>query len=458
MFNMKIEHAVEEHDKITIITTGAKFVFNKSGDDGEIVMYQRLGKERMLGRILLQGSIKNLTLEAVEDDFVILHMYKPGRLKIKINADSLIDFYSAFGINGMSFIGNFKPQYTASQSGDFLVMDEYGGIGFYPDMSHAGYEEVTSCFLGDAWRLMYPFKLGRGMLISLFPPRPWDAQISFDQRIIHHANKSCPYPSDEMIEHWSRFGNILILHEENWLGKMTRRGLPCDISTREGLDMDMPWANYHYIPRDEAEMRRVIDTAHRCGMKVLPYMSPYHGIADGDMFQQKIGMVLGKYGVDGIYFDELFVGNNVKEAYTTITETRKRHGDILLYMHCTGSNRFMYCPAVDTYADCILRGEHLYPFDLNYLRYVISGYNISNSIGYVCLEGPIDFKRKLIDACLLVNARLPYWVPSDKEFGDMMENVYFPKLEKLGLGEDVPLEIESLMQKDDQQVDQFFIG
>jgi len=118
----------------------------------------------------------------------------------------------------------------------------------------------------------------------------------------------------------------------------------------------------------------------------------------------------------------------------------------------------MYCPAVDTYADCILRGEHLYPFDFNYLRYVISGYNISNSIGYVCLEGPIDFRRKLIDACLLVNARLPYWVPADKDFADMMENEYFSKLEKLSRGEDVPLEIESLMQKDDQQVDQFFIG
>ena len=245
-------------------------------------------------------------------------------------------------------------------------------------------------------------------------------------------------------------------------GKLTRRGLPCEISAQEGLYADMPWANYHYVPRDADGFHRVVATAHRLGMKVLPYMSPYHGIADGDAYQEKIGMVLEEYGVDGVYFDELLVGNNVKEAYATITETRKRHGEILLYVHCTGTNRYMYCPSIDTYADCILRAEHFYPFDSRYLRYVISSFDIANTIGYVCCAGdyPVDFTRRLGDACLSVGARLPYFVGSDYEgdYAKLMEQEYFPKLDRLGRGEQVDLNGDLLMDDDDRQFDEIFVG
>ena len=88
-------------------------------------------------------------------------------------------------------------------------------------------------------------------------------------------------------------------------------------------------------------------------------------------------------------------------------------------------------------------------FDWNYLRYTISGHNISNSIGYVCnYDYPPSFTETIIDQVLEANARLPYWTgwwtsgrhlikersPEEKteeEIQKIMKEKYFPKLQAL---------------------------
>jgi len=70
----------------------------------------------------------------------------------------------------------------------------------------------------------------------------------------------------------------------------------------------------------------------------------------------------------------------------------------------------MVCPFVDTYADYMLRGEALNRdyMDLLYLRYVVSCYNVSNSVGTLCYD-TCRIDAQTIRALLAVNARLPFW-------------------------------------------------
>jgi len=108
-------------------------------------------------------------------------------------------------------------------------------------------------------------------------------------------------------------------------------------------------------------------------------------------------------GVDGIYFDEMYP-LNLPESYRVIRTTRKILGSNrrIIYHSTVGPTaspwtintpgRPVYSPTVDAYADFVATGELAAQgantgadqdivFTQDYLRYRISGYNISNSIG-----------------------------------------------------------------------------
>ena len=64
----------------------------------------------------------------------------------------------------------------------------------------------------------------------------------------------------------------------------------------------------------------------------------------------------------------------------------------ILYVHCSIDpldDGRIYCPFIDTYADYILRGEGgVWGLKLDdFLRWTLSGYNISNAVGYWCYYG-----------------------------------------------------------------------
>jgi hypothetical protein len=457
MFGMQVEKAKEEKQKITVTTTGAEFIFNKKSREGEIILCQRLGKRRVLAKITISLPLKDLTLEVKDREKVILHQTSltSAFLKMRISAGSLLTIYSTSLIENLTCLGNFKPEYTASEGGNFLIIDNHGGIGLYPDLT-SWPDKVTSTFSGNSWKIIYPFKFQKEIMISVFPPRPFNEKQSFKENIVHHVKYSRPYPSDEEITRWSKHCKVFALHEEIWKGKLARRGIKFDPNNKEDMYRDCSWQNYHYLPRDERELLRVIDTAHKLKMKIVPYFSPFYSLAEGEEYLARMKDILDKYGFDGVYFDELLVQNNIKQAYKVIRDTRKLLGNRILYMHCTGSSRYMYCPFIDTYADYIMRGEHFYPFDEHYLRYVLSGFNISNSIGYVCAAGdyPLTFRKKLINHCLAANVRLPYFVPGTKEYQKMMEEGYFPKLKRVASGEKIkPSELEPLMNKEERITD-----
>jgi len=66
------------------------------------------------------------------------------------------------------------------------------------------------------------------LLVSVFPPRPFDLEKSFNDRIVHHFFRTSTkpwgfYPQNHEIEGYSNYGNILVL--QIWQkGKLTRTG------------------------------------------------------------------------------------------------------------------------------------------------------------------------------------------------------------------------------------------
>ena len=173
----------------------------------------------------------------------------------------------------------------------------------------------------------------------------------------------------------------------------------------------------------------MVDTAHGLGMRVIPYFSPLFFPGTESEFLAELELFLAEWEFDGVYYDG--VSEDIIEAYEIMKGTRKLIGpDGILYVHIPspiigssyGEGRYIYCPFIDTYADFILRGEHIDDFDDTTLRYTISGYNISNAIGLACnCDYNLEFNRKLINKVLDYKVGVPYWTAIDHYLADRGE-------------------------------------
>lgn len=111
-------------------------------------------------------------------------------------------------------------------------------------------DPATAATLSGSYEFTYT--LGIPNITERLPPR-----------YVEVAIKSLPWPSDEDIREWAYLGvNVLRLHDE--------MDATCEI--------DHHWHDGTYPPYDKAGMKeldRVIATAHRYGMKIIPYFSIY---------------------------------------------------------------------------------------------------------------------------------------------------------------------------------------
>ena len=439
---MKVEKVTEAKDQITITTTGARYVIEKSGEKGRIFCYQLLNKERLLATINLNVPTHALTVERNDSSTCVIHQAgemwgKWCGLNLQVNRDSLLEIFCSKELK-LTFDGNFLPEYGAQKDGNVLLIDEIGGVGLYP------YKGLNSMEIGNftnkEWKANYLINGFGRFWVSVFPPRKYNHAQSFEDRISHHGSLGnwdpppYPYPSDDAIEELGRYTNILVLHEMIWQGKFTRNGIP--VRTIADNYADASFCCCEYVPVDEKELVRVIKKAHSLKMRVIPYMSPFYSTAKGKDFLEKVKSRLEKYDFDGVYFDDISM-EDMLYSYQIIRETRELLKDKILYYHCTqGSlrSRNIYCPFIDTYADYILRAEGGAGFNDEYLRYVISGYNISNSIGHICTHSyPVDIVRKLVDKVLTAKARMYLGSGSPEiEAESFIKKEYFPRLDKEG--------------------------
>jgi len=433
---MRIEEAKWEDGQIVVRTTGAEFTFLRKEMPGKVRCLQRVGCSTLRANVsFCDVSFEFLELQHHDEDKVVLHLSSTsaGFVRIEINADSTMIVYSVLaGLQLFACEGNWQPEYTVHEDGNVLLLDSYGGVGFFWELARG----ASNLLINDGgWRAVFPVDRFHEFYVSVCPPREVDPERSQDV-IVHNGlnadGSDTPYPADAQIEEFARCGNILVLHSGIWKGRMERspgRFQPIEQGIKR-LCLNAQWANFRYEPLSSKEMARVIHAAHRGGMKVIPYVSPYYSTARVEDFMAELERLLNEYDFDGFYFDELFI-KNTKDAYHTIRSARKLLGDRLLYVHCSGTSRHLFCPFIDTYADYFLRGEHYYPFDESFLKFYISGHNTSNSIGHICsYDYPLGYAKKLIHYCLRHQARIPIWAENNlnDEHARFLVNHYLPEL------------------------------
>ena len=415
---MQIKEAKMYSDKILITTTGAEFIIWRNTSPAQIDCSQLIGN-KTLRTIFTIPHISFAYIEIQHQDIekVVLHLSSTSArfLCIEINADSTLIIYPGSLLDFIKCEGNWMPEWTVHEDGNILLFDKSGGVGFFFENAK-GLSNLR--LTPEGWTADFSVEHFHEFFVSVCPPKEWDNDRANDIIIQSGINPAgaaeegvSPYPSDSQIKIFSQYGNILMPFGM-WKGRFDRNPAlfhDDEIEWTKKSYLNAPWANYQYEPLDEMELRRVIKTVHQNKMQILCYTSPYFSSAKGEDFELELKRLMTEYEFDGFYFDELFI-KNTKEAYALVKKTRKLLGDRLLYVHCSGTSHNLFCPFIDAYADYFLRGEHFYPFDDYTLRYYLSGYNISNSIGHVCTYNySLEYVKELIQPCLDYNVRIPLW-------------------------------------------------
>jgi len=397
-FDMAVESAtIADDDSITVITTGARFMITPSG---VIECFQRIPRPRHVATIRCPAIRLGRAAPVVSDDRYLCRIGPHNAPHLEITADSVLRLAPVRAAS-VEVRLRFAPEWFESEMQNLYAADTLGGCGAYlvPTQHGPALERI-----GTDEGARFNLDAGDDLLISVFPPRRYDWTQHASEHIVHDfpplirpGVASRPLPTDDQLRKWREFGNVLVLHLKIW-------GRFCEPGKR---------------PLDPERFRQVCDLAHELGWRVLIYSSPYFYRAPRrpardqstpEEYMQQLERLL-QYPVDGIYWDGTY--SDVEKAWRVARMARQRLGDRRLYVHCTRRpfhDSLVICPFVDTWADYILRGEGRPRsfVDADFIRYIVSGYNLSNAIGTLCWDG-CRLSEEVIDECLGANARIAYW-------------------------------------------------
>ncbi len=424
LMGMRIEAIAQKEGAARVVTTGAEFLL---GEGAQIRCFQRIPQRREVARIELPRGVLPLSVKHHSD----FSCPVAGRgLDLVIQGDSLVILRTHKDVK-LSVRGLFAPVYHAHKQGRWMFIDRQGGFGIYPAEPA---DTKPPVFSESPWRVDYEMKAGEELWFSVFPPRPYNWKRAYEDLAAHEGNeKPYCYPSNELIRSTARFCKVMVVHSWFWPGGDRA-----------------PWKIPRFVPDNMAEFVRTRSELHRNGMKLVPYYSPYYYC--GDDFFGEIDRALREYKVDGLYFDG--VATDFRAAYGIVRRARRMLGDDrILFIHCTSGSLAsprIYCPFIDTYADYIYKGEagraNLELDD--FLRWTLSGYNISNAVGYWVYTGSTGKPgyvrqaptREHIDAALRHEVRLPRteigyelnlgWEPGDGHL-DFFDKYYYGELARL---------------------------
>ncbi len=406
-FNMTVEKVADSPQGITIATTGG--VFDLRPDTGTVALSQRIGAQREVAALWLKPPAMD-GLRVIEQSAESVRLRSRRGLRVTVTCDSVLRIECRRDALTMALTGRFTPQSVRSERPGVLALDSVGGLGLYPLPELPRPMAVEHLSTGFTIRQDLPAR--SALLIGVCPPREYNFSQHAEERIVHQFPQLTPgvwmsdggspraLPTDEELRRWRKVAKVLVLHLEFWDGFGVRR----------------------IKPKDPARFREVVDLAHELGFLVLPYSSPYYyqpALGSGGklrpdataVYLEEAKWLLDEYKVDGLYWDGEFT--DILQAWECIRETRKLLGGRRLYVHCT-TNPLpypdLYCPFVNCWADYLLRGEGLPrpTVDQLYLRYVVSGYGISNAIGELCYDA-CRVDQAMVDWALWANARIPYW-------------------------------------------------
>jgi hypothetical protein len=421
---MKIDAIVGSGDEARVLTTGAEFVLTKTG---RIRCYQRIPERREVADIELPAGTPPLRLER-QNDFAC--GFSAQGMVVSFQGDSLVIIRADEDVK-LDVTGLFKPAYQAEKQGKWLFIDGKGGFGIYP----TGEKKTISPDVRQSpWAITYTMRKGEELWISVFPPRPYNWKRAYEDLMAHEGNEEpYTYPSTALIQSSAKYCRVMVVHSWFWPGGDRA-----------------PWKIPAFVPKDRKEFDRVRDDLHRAGMKMVPYFSPYY-YAGKDFFAE-VWRALEEYKVDGLYFDGVTM--DFRTSYEIVRRTREMLGDDrILFRHCTSdplASARIYCPFIDTYCDYIYRGEAgRAGLELDdFLRWTLSGYNISNAVGYWVYTGSTGKPgyvrqaptREHIDAALRHEVRIPRteigyelnlaWKPSDGHL-EFFDKHYYGELARI---------------------------
>jgi len=384
VMGMRIKSTAEKGGVITVLTTGAKFQI-----DGQrtVQCWQRIPRERHALAISFAQAVGPFHIEK-KDAFSCTVSCQAGALTFQ--GDSVVILKLTEHVR-TTFKGFFNPAYHFEKDGKWMLMDGDGGFGIYPV---ATFRLSAPVFAKPPWEIVYDFNWGDEAWVSVFPPRPYNWDRAFaaidheglpEEETATALEGAGAYPSNELIQAAAKHCRVFALHAYFW------QDAPEEVKEKTGLyaGHPQPWLAPKHVPFNMQEFIRVRDEVHKDGMKLVVYLSPYYSTAP-DIFAE-MRRVLDEYQVDGLYFDG--AANEFRNCYAIMRRARQILGDNrILYYHCSAEPFWddrIYCPFIDTYADYILRGEAgVWSLKLNdYLHWVLSGYNISNAVGYWCYYG-----------------------------------------------------------------------
>ena len=425
---MKIETIARDGSGTRVVTTGAEFVLERTG---RIRCFQRIPERREVAHVELPPGASFLGPET-QNDFACAFFTK--RLSLTLQGDSLVIIRADEDVR-LGVKGFFKPAYQAEKQGKWLFIDPRGGFGIYPTVKkETNRPDVDQ----SAWTVVYELRKGEELWISVFPPRPYNWRRANEDLMAHEGNEEpFTYPSTALIQSTARYCKVMVVHSWFWPGGDRA-----------------PWKIPAFVPQDRKQFDRVRDDLHRVGMKMVPYFSPYY--YSGNDFFAEVRRALEEYKVDGLYFDGVTM--DFVSSYEIVRKTRAMLGDDrILFRHCTSdplASARIYCPFIDAYGDYIYRGEagraNLELDD--FLRWTLSGYNISNAVGYWVYTGSTGKPgyvrqaptREHIDAALRHEVRLPRteigyehnlaWKPNDGHL-EFFDKYYYGELDRIRMAQ-----------------------
>jgi hypothetical protein len=435
-WEMRVEKAQVRAQSARIVTTGA--VFEIDATKGRIVCRARLPRpRRVLTAQVAPTRLTGMRVAAEGSGAIIIHADRGGTT-LRVNSDSLLHISARRGAE-VTLHCHIAPELRSVWLANLMRLDPQGGFGAHVIGDGALRETPRGAIF-----FLQPADV---MLVGVFPPKPYPQKRADEEVVVCHPPVSVKHPYWERpeMEEIARWGKVLLpANEMQWWKH---------------------W-NMEFEPRDSRRWARTIRWAHELGMRIFVYASPFYfyrgsryepwadqypeamiipGVADGqnvEVYLAEIKRLLADKEIapDGLYFDGLYLGS-IARSYYLVRKAREILGDDrMLMLHTTGNPPgagyvkgwcpFLYCPFIDTWGDYNFRGEaqegrYLEP---EYLRYFISGYNISNTIGLLCNNGDPTLTRELVEQVLAAQARLMIFSPPGPGNAKLLRELYFPRL------------------------------
>ena len=352
-----------------LVVPGARLVFDAAGG---VTAAQRIPLERPVLRVTFPGAPR----AAWKHDAPMRLRRGDGAAEVRDDAVLILRAERPIAVRVEAA---FRPDSAEAKHGRRLLLDEHGGFGVYP--TRPGGSASASGF-------DYELAPGDELWISVCPPRP-PSPLRLAEHVAHEGRpRPFPdgaYPSTAIIEDAARFCRVFALHAYFWESGPHR----VDLTAGRYALRRRPWTTARHVPADPERFERVKSDVRRAGMKLVVYVSPRYSTAP-DLFAE-MQRVVDEYGVDGLYLDGL--SDDFRRNDAILRRTRQILGpDRILYLNASnepfGTPR-VRCPFLDAQADYVLRGDSgRGGLSLDrFLRYAVSGRNISNAVGLWCHYG-----------------------------------------------------------------------